>query len=223
MWTTRTEMLLGKDKLKKIAQSHITIIGLGGVGGYTALMLARAGVSNFTLIDFDKVEESNLNRQVVATTKTIGRYKTEVLKEILLEINPDAQINIYTCRLEKDNIATLIDKNTSFCLDCIDKVEDKVALCAFCYFQNIPILSAMGAGNRVDIPDFKVMDIYKTTNDGLAKIMRKKLRERGVKKLQVVATSSIPLKDVGGVGSISYYPAMCGCVMSASVINSLIN
>ena len=99
MWTTRTEMLIGKENCEKLKNSHITIVGLGGVGGYAVVMLARAGVNNFTLIDFDKVEETNINRQIVATIKTIGKFKTEVLKEILLEINPNCQIQIYTTRL----------------------------------------------------------------------------------------------------------------------------
>ena len=223
MWTTRTEMLIGKENCEKLKNSHITIVGLGGVGGYVAIMLARAGVSNFTLIDFDKVEESNINRQYVASTKTVGKFKTEVLKGLMEDINPEINIDIKTERLTEDNLSTLIDRKTNFCIDCIDSVKDKVALCTYCYFNNIPIISAMGAGNRIDIPEFKVMDLYKTANDGLAKAMRKNLKEKGVKNLQVVAPVSPALKDINGVGSISYYPAMCGCVLSAYVINSLIN
>ena len=223
MWTTRTEMLIGKENCEKLENSHITIVGLGGVGGYVAIMLARAGVSNFTLIDFDKVEESNINRQYVASAKTGGKFKTEVLKGLMEDINPEINIDIKTERLTEDNLSTLIDRKTNFCIDCIDSVKDKVALCTYCYFNNIPIISAMGAGNRIDIPEFKVMDLYKTANDGLAKAMRKNLKEKGVKNLQVVAPVSPALKDINGVGSISYYPAMCGCVLSAYVINSLIN
>ena len=223
MWTTRTEMLIGKENCEKLENSHITIVGLGGVGGYVAIMLARAGVSNFTLIDFDKVEESNINRQYVASAKTVGKFKTEVLKGLMEDINPEINIDIKTERLTGDNLSTLIDRKTNFCIDCIDSVKDKVALCTYCYFNNIPIISAMGAGNRIDIPEFKVMDLYKTANDGLAKAMRKNLKEQDVKKLQVVAPVSPALKDINGVGSVSYYPAMCGCVLSAYVINSLIN
>lgn len=223
MWTTRTEMLIGKENCEKLENSHITIVGLGGVGGYVAIMLARAGISNFTLIDFDKVEESNINRQYVASTKTVGKFKTEVLKGLMEDINPEINIDIKTERLTEDNLSTLINKKTNFCIDCIDSVKDKVALCTYCYFNNISIISAMGAGNRIDIPEFKVMDLYKTANDGLAKAMRKNLKEKGVKKLQVVAPVSPALKDINGVGSVSYYPAMCGCVLSAYVINSLIN
>lgn len=223
MWATRTEMLIGKENCEKLKNSHITIVGLGGVGGYVAIMLARAGISNFTLIDFDKVEESNINRQYVASTKTAGKFKTEVLKGLMEDINPEINIDIKTERLTEDNLSTLIDRKTNFCIDCIDSVKDKVALCTYCYFNNIPVISAMGAGNRIDIPEFKVMDLYKTANDGLAKAMRKNLKEKGVKNLQVVAPVSPALKDINGVGSISYYPAMCGCVLSAYVINSLIN
>ena len=223
MWATRTEMLIGKENCEKLKNSHITIVGLGGVGGYVAIMLARAGISNFTLIDFDKVEESNINRQYVASTKTAGKFKTEVLKGLMEDRNPEINIDIKTEGLTEDNLSTLIDRKTNFCIDCIDSVKDKVALCTYCYFNNIPVISAMGAGNRIDIPEFKVMDLYKTANDGLAKAMRKNLKEKGVKNLQVVAPVSPALKDINGVGSISYYPAMCGCVLSAYVINSLIN
>ncbi len=223
MWSARTEMLIGKENCEKLKNSHVTIVGLGGVGGYVAIMLARAGVSNFTLIDFDKVEESNINRQYVATIDTVGRYKTEVLKNLMLEINPQINIEIKTERLTEENLSSLINITTNFCADCIDSVKDKVALCSYCYFNNIPIVSAMGAGNRIDIPEFKVMDLYKTTNDGLAKAMRKNLKEKGVKKLQVVAPISPALKNTNGVGSISYYPAMNGCVLSAYIINSIIN
>lgn len=223
MWSARTEMLIGKENCEKLKNSHVTIVGLGGVGGYVAIMLARAGVSNFTLIDFDKVEESNINRQYVATIDTVGRYKTEVLKNLMLEINPQINIEIKTERLTEENLSSLINITTNFCADCIDSVKDKVALCSYCYFNNIPIVSAMGAGNRIDMPEFKVMDLYKTTNDGLAKAMRKNLKEKGVKKLQVVAPISPALKNTNGVGSISYYPAMSGCVLSAYIINSIIN
>ncbi len=220
MWTDRTELLLGKEKLEKLKNSFVTVIGLGGVGGITAIMLARCGVGKLRLVDFDKIDETNINRQVVANTKTIGKYKTDVIRDMILDINPNCKIESVTAKLTRDNIGNLISKNT-FVVDAIDSVKDKVELCDYCYKNEIPIISAMGAGNRYDLPNFKVLDIYKTSNDGLAKVMRKLLRERGVKKLNVVACSSEADKKMP-VGSIAYYPAMCGSMLCAYVVNEII-
>lgn len=220
MWTDRTELLIGKDNLEKLKNAYVTVIGLGGVGGITAVMLARCGIGRLKLVDFDKVDETNINRQVVANTKTVGKFKTDVLYDMILDINPNCQVEKFTTRLTKDNIYNLISNDT-FVVDAIDSVKDKVDLCDYCYKNEIPIISAMGAGNRYDLPNFKVLDIYKTSNDGLAKIMRKQLKERGVKKLNVVACESVAEKKVP-VGSIAYYPTMCGCVVSAYIVNELI-
>lgn len=220
MWTDRTELLIGKDNLEKLKNAYVTVIGLGGVGGITAVMLARCGIGRLRLVDFDKVDETNINRQVVANTKTVGKNKTDVLEEMILDINPSCQVEKFSTRLTKENIYNLISNDT-FVVDAIDSVKDKVDLCDYCYKNEIPIISAMGAGNRYDLPNFKVLDIYKTSNDGLAKLMRKLLRERGVKKLNVVACESVAEKKVP-VGSIAYYPTMCGCVICAYIVNELI-
>lgn len=220
MWTDRTELLIGKDNLEKLKNAYVTVIGLGGVGGITAVMLARCGIGRLKLVDFDKVDETNINRQVVANTKTVGKNKTDVLEEMILDINPSCQVEKFSTRLTKENIYNLISNDT-FVVDAIDSIKDKVDLCDYCYKNEIPIISAMGAGNRYDMPNFKVLDIYKTSNDGLAKVMRKLLRERGVKKLNVVACESVAEKKVP-VGSIAYYPTMCGCVICAYIVNELI-
>ena len=220
MWTDRTELLIGKDNLEKLKNAYVTVIGLGGVGGITAVMLARCGIGRLRLVDFDKVDETNINRQVVANTKTVGKNKTDVLEEMILDINPSCQVEKFSTRLTKENIYNLISNDT-FVVDAIDSVKDKVDLCDYCYKNEIPIISAMGAGNRYDLPNFKVLDIYKTSNDGLAKIMRKQLKERGVKKLNVVACESVAEKKVP-VGSIAYYPTMCGCVICAYIVHELI-
>lgn len=220
MWTDRTELLIGKDNLEKLKNAYVTVIGLGGVGGITAVMLARCGIGRLRLVDFDKVDETNINRQVVANTKTVGKNKTDVLYDMILDINPNCQVEKFSTRLTKENIYNLISNDT-FVVDAIDSVKDKVELCDYCYKNEIPIISAMGAGNRYDLPNFKVLDIYKTSNDGLAKIMRKQLKERGVKKLNVVACESVAEKKVP-VGSIAYYPTMCGCVICAYIVNELI-
>ena len=222
MWQKRTEVLIGKEKLDKLKNSHVTVVGLGGVGGYVAVLLARAGVENFTLIDFDNVEETNLNRQIIATQNTLGMPKTEALSQLLKSINPCVNLTLINERLTTDNLERLINKDADYVVDAIDSVKDKTDLCDYCYKNKIKIISSMGSGNRISVPEYQVLDIYKTENDGLAKVMRKKLKERGVKKLKVVATKQSATKINGVVGSISYHPCACACVICAEVVNDLI-
>lgn len=221
MDNSRTELLLGKENIEKISKSHVTIVGTGGVGGYVALFLARAGISKFTIIDFDKITPSNINRQAVAFTDTIGLDKVKVLKDMILKINPDAQIDAVNERLCEENVTNLV-KNDTFVVDAIDSVKDKVALICYCKKNNINIISAMGAGNRFDSPIFTVVDIEKTHNDGLAKAIRKRLRELGIKGLDVAISYSKPQKFDKIIGSISYYPPACACVIASYVINKII-
>ena len=224
MWNDRTKLLVGQDGIDKLEKASVAVIGIGGVGGYVCHMLARAGIGHITIVDFDKVDETNINRQVVANSKTIGKLKTEVMKNQLLEINPNCEITTFSNRFNADFAKKFFEVKFDYIVDAIDSVSDKVELICECVSREIPIVSAMGAGNRKDIPNFKVVDIYKTFNDGLAKVMRKKLRERGVKKLDVV-TCETPAEKIdkrqSSVGSIAYYPAMCGCVLSAFVINQI--
>lgn len=223
MWTDRTKILIGQDGIDNLKNKKIAIIGIGGVGGYVCLMLARAGIENFTLIDFDNVDETNLNRQVVANTKSIGKNKAMVMKEMIEEINPCCNILVKDKRICRENIFDLLNEKYDYVVDAIDSVRDKVELICYCKDHNLKIISAMGAGNRIDIPTFKVMDIYKTNYDPLAKIIRKQLRERKINSLDVVISDSpaITTKNTQ-IGSISYYPAMCGCVISAYIINEII-
>ena len=219
MWLDRTKSLLGEDGIKKLQNASVTIVGVGGVGGEVAVLLARAGVGRLRLIDFDVVDETNINRQVVAYTNTVGKKKTEVLAEIIEKINPNCLVEAISKRLTKENVGELL--GDSFVVDAIDSVQDKVELIDYATKNNLQIISAMGAGNRFDFPYFKVVDIYKTSNDGLAKVLRKKLKERGVKKLQVVAPESVAQK-ISPVGSISYYPVACATVVSAYVVNQIL-
>ena len=221
MDNSRTELLLGKENIEKISKSHVTIVGTGGVGGYVALFLARAGITKFTIIDFDKITPSNINRQAVAFTDTIGLDKVKVLRDMILEINPDAQVDAVDERLYEENVVKLIKTNT-FVVDAIDSVKDKVALICYCKKNNINIISAMGAGNRFDSPSFTVVDIEKTHDDGLAKAIRKRLRELGIKGLDVAISYSKPQKFDKIIGSISYYPPACACVIASYVINKII-
>lgn len=218
---SRTELLIGSEALKKIENTFVTVVGVGGVGGHAVIALARAGIENFRLVDFDKISSSNANRQVVANDKTIGRAKVEVLKEMILEINDRAKIEIIEKRAEGENIPQIVI-GSDYVIDAIDSVEDKVELISYCKNNNISIISAMGAGNRYDIPQFELTDIYKTHDDGLAKVLRKKLKDRGIKSLEVVTSNSPPCRKEKPVASISYYPAVCGNVLASVVINKII-
>lgn len=219
MWLDRTKSLLGEDGIKKLQNASVTIVGVGGVGGEVAVLLARSGIGRLRLIDFDVVDETNINRQAVAYTNTVGKKKTDVLAEIIKKINPNCLVEAISKRLTKENVGELLEN--SFVVDAIDSVQDKVELIDYATKNNLQIVSAMGAGNRFDYPYFKVVDIYKTSNDGLAKVLRKKLKERGVKKLQVVAPESVAQK-ISPVGSISYYPVACATVVSAYVVNQIL-
>ena len=225
MWNDRTKLLIGKDGIDRLEKSSVCIVGLGGVGGYVCHMLARAGVGHLTLVDFDKVDETNINRQIVAYQKTVGKNKTDVLKEQILDINPNCDVKTFTKRFNVESAKDIFAQKFDFVVDAIDSVSDKIDLICYCKENNFEIVSAMGAGNRVGIPTFRIVDIYKTYNDGLAKVMRKKLRERGIKKLDVACCEELAQKidkRVDSVGSISYYPAMCGCVLAAFVIEKII-
>lgn len=221
MDNSRTEALIGKEGLEKIKKCHVTVVGVGGVGGYTTVMLARAGIEKFTLIDFDEVSPSNINRQIVAYKSTIGRKKVDVLKEMLGQINDKIEIEVIPQRLTKENISSLIGQ-TSIVVDAIDSVKDKIELIVYCKEKGIEIISAMGAGNRYDLPNFKLVDIYKTSDDGLAKVVRKALRQRGVKSLDTVISMSKAESVEGVIGSISYYPAASGSYLAAVVINKIL-
>lgn len=222
MDTSRTELLIGKEGIEKLKNKSVILVGVGGVGGYVATMLVRAGVGKIKLVDFDKVSPSNINRQVVANVNTIGRSKVEVLKEKLLEINPNLHCEVVDERLTEQNVDRIITP-CDMCIDAIDSVSDKVSLIIYCKKHNIDIISAMGAGNRVSIPRFYLTDIYKTHDDGLAKVLRKKLRESGIATLDVVTCEEKALQVEGRtIGSISYYPAMCGITLAAVVINKFL-
>ena len=219
---SRTEILIGKEGLKKLSSVHVAVVGTGGVGGYATIMLARAGIEKFTLIDFDDVAPSNLNRQIVAYKSTIGKKKVEVLKEMLLDINENISVQTFAERLTKDNVERLLLK-ADIVVDAIDIIQDKVELICYCKFNNKYIISAMGAGNRIYSPNFTLTDIYKTCDDGLAKSLRKKLRERGVEKLDCVISQTKPLKVEGRtIGSISYYPCAMGCFIASVVVNNIL-
>ncbi len=217
---SRNEILIGQEGQALIASKNVCVVGVGGVGGMAVMALARCGIENFTLIDFDKVSSSNINRQVVAWQETIGQNKVDVLKKMILAINPKAKIKTFCERICKENLSIL--NSHDIVVDAIDSIQDKVEMICYCKENNINIISAMGAGNKIDLPKFEVMDIYKTHDDGLAKVLRKKLRERGIKNLQVVSALTKPSYNGKIVGSIAYYPATCGLFICSVIINKIL-
>lgn len=193
---SRTELLFGSEAMDKLANSTIAIFGVGGVGGYCVEALTRSGVGTFDLFDDDKVCLTNLNRQIIATRKTVGKYKVEVMKERILEINPKAKVNIHQT-FYTTQVADLYDfTQYDYIVDAIDTVTGKIELVMRAKSANVPIISSMGAGNKLDPTQFQVTDIYKTSVCPLAKVMRRELKARRVKKLKVVYSQEIPKKPI---------------------------
>ena len=193
---SRTELLLGKEAMNKLEDARVAVFGIGGVGGYVCEALARSGVGKLDLIDNDKVCMSNLNRQIIATRKTVGQYKTEVMKDRILDINPEAEVNIHNCFFLPDNADEFPFEEYDYVVDAVDTVTAKIALVMKCKELDIPIISSMGAGNKLDASAFRVTDIYKTKVCPLAKVMRRELKKRGVKKLKVVYSEEEPIRPL---------------------------
>lgn len=183
---TRTELLLGREAMEKLQQARVAVFGVGGVGGYTVEALARSGVGTFDLIDNDTVCETNLNRQIIATWDTIGKYKVDVMKERILSINPNAVVNVHRCFFLPENAKEFDFSQYSYVVDAVDTVTAKIALVMESQAAGVPIMSSMGAGNKLNPTAFEVTDIYKTSVCPLAKVMRRELKKRGIKKLKVV-------------------------------------
>lgn len=224
---TRTEMLIGNKNMNRLKNSRVLIFGLGGVGSYAAEAIVRAGVGHVSLVDFDDVDITNINRQIPALGSTVGSYKVDILKERYLDINPNLDIDIYKVLLNSDTIDNFDLKSFDYVIDAIDMVESKVLLIESCYRLGVNIISSMGMGFRLDPSYIKITDIYKTCNDPLARVIRKKLRDRKVKKLKVVYSDELPIKgtkDTDGItASISFVPSAAGLIMASAVVNDLIN
>ena len=226
---SRTELLIGKQAIEKLKQAKVAVFGIGGVGSYVVEGLARAGVGNFILVDKDIVDKTNINRQIIATHKTIGLKKVEVAKQRILDINPDAVIETYS-EFFMPNSPDLFDKKTDYVIDCIDTITSKLELIVRAKNMNIPIISCMGTGNKLDPTKFEVTDISKTSVCPLAKVIRKELRNRGINTLKVVYSKEEPIKtNIFGEetkkqipGSISFVPSVAGLIISGEVIKDLI-
>ena len=191
---SRTEMLIGREGLEKLRNSKVAIFGIGGVGSFVTEGLVRSGVRKFVLVDYDTICESNINRQIHANYKTIGEYKVDVMKDRILEINPNVNVEIYKEFYSPSVEKQMLDTSISYIVDAIDNVTAKIELIINAGKLGIPIISCMGTGNKLDPTRFEVADIYKTEMCPLAKVMRKKLREKGVKKLKVVYSKEEPIK-----------------------------
>lgn len=228
----RTGLLLGEENMQKLADMRVAVFGIGGVGGYVVEALARSGVGTFDLIDNDTVALSNLNRQIIATKDTIGRYKTEVMRERILSVNPEAKINVHNCFYLPENAAEFDFSEYSYVVDAVDTVTAKIDIIMQAQAAGVPVISSMGAGNKLDATKLVVTDIYKTTMCPLAKVMRRELKKRGVKKLKVVYSTEKAIKPVGEVeentgrrstpGSISYVPSVAGLLIAGEIIKEII-
>ena len=227
---SRAELLIGKQSLEKLQKSKVAIFGIGGVGSYVVEGLARCGIGNFILVDNDEVSETNINRQIIATTKTIGMPKVEVAKERILEINPDANVEIFKEFFMPDS-KDFFDESVDYIVDCIDTITGKIELVLRANKLDIPIISCMGTGNKLDPTRFEVTDIYKTEVCPLAKVMRKELKSRGIKKLKVVYSKEESIKIMNELkegtskkqtpGSISFVPSVAGLIIAGEVVKDI--
>ena len=245
---SRTELLIGKSGLEKLQKARVAIFGIGGVGSFAVEGLVRAGVENFILVDDDKICLTNLNRQIIATRKTIGQYKVDVMKERILDINPNAKVETYKEFYMPDSKEKILDENIDYVIDSIDTVTAKIELVLNCEKMGIPIISSMGTGNKLDPSQFEITDIYKTSICPLAKVMRKELKKRGIKKLKVLYSKEEPIKPEETQnnscknncicppgtkrkcsirnqvpGSISFVPPVAGLMISGEVIRDILS
>ena len=214
-------MMLGTDALLKLKASHVAVFGVGGVGGFVTEALARAGVGAITLIDSDRVSVSNINRQIIALHSTVGKYKTEAMRERIADINPDCRVEVINEFYSEENPIPLSEFD--YVADCIDSVRSKLHLVSEAKANGVKIISSMGAGNKLDPTRFMVADISKTHTDPLAKVMRTELRKRGVNHLKVVFSDEPPINPSGErtPGSISFVPSVVGLIIAGEIIKDI--
>lgn len=243
---SRTELLLGKEAMERLAASRVAVFGIGGVGGYAVEALVRSGIGAIDLIDDDKVCLTNLNRQIIATRKTVGRYKTDVMRERILEINPDCQVEVHPCFYLPENKEEFDFTRYSYVIDAVDTVTAKIQLVLQAEETKTPIISSMGAGNKLNPAAFEVADIYSTSVCPLARVMRRELKKRGIKKLKVVYSKEQPIRPLEDMsascrtncicppgakhtcterrdipGSTAFVPSVAGLIMASEVIKDL--
>lgn len=235
----RTQMLLGQEAMERLRNAKVAVFGVGGVGGYVAEALARSGVGKIDLIDSDRVAQSNINRQIIALTGTVGRYKVDVMKERILEINPDAVVTVFPCFFLPENAGMFDFGSYSYIADAVDTVTAKIGLAVQGEACGVPVISSMGAGNKLNPAAFEVADIYRTSVCPLAKVMRRELKKRGVKALKVVYSKEEPLRPLpqdggegdGGIpeesprrsipGSVAFVPSVAGLIMAGEIVRDI--
>ena len=232
-WNTRTELLLGADRMEYLSKAHVLVVGLGGVGAYAAEQICRAGIGHMTIVDADTVNESNLNRQLPALHSTIGKAKTEVMAARLLDINPRLKLTAFNEFLRDEKTEEILSNSFDFIVDAIDSLSPKVFLIYHACQRNIPIVSSMGAGAKTDPSQVKIDDISKTYNCALAKVVRKRLRGLGINKgVPTVFSSEMANSDAiieidneqckrSTTGTVSYMPAIFGCYLASYVIRNI--
>ena len=243
---SRTQLLLGQESMDLLADATVAVFGIGGVGGYTVEALARSGVGHFVLVDDDKVCLTNINRQIIATRSSVGKYKVDVMKERILDINPKAEVEVYKCFYLPENAHEFDFSEYDYVVDAVDTVTAKLEIIMRAKECNVPVISCMGAGNKLDPTQFEVADIYKTTVCPLARVMRRELKKRGVKKLKVVYSKEQPTRPIEDMsiscrshcvcppgtvhkcterrdipGSIAFVPSVAGLILAGEVIKDL--
>ena len=243
---SRTQLLIGEEAIQKLKNSRVAVFGIGGVGGYVCEALVRSGVGAFDLVDDDKVCLTNLNRQIIATRKTVGKYKTDVMKERMLEINSDIDVRVHKCFFLPENAEEFPFEEYDYIVDAVDTVTAKIALIMKAKELDIPVISAMGAGNKLDASRFQVADIYDTKVCPLARVMRRELKKRNVKKLKVVYSDEQPIRPIEDMsiscrtncicppgaehkcterrdipGSTAFVPAVAGLIMAGEIVKDL--
>lgn len=243
---SRTQLLLGEENMNRLSEAKVAIFGIGGVGGYVAEALARSGVGSFVLVDDDKVCLTNINRQIIATHKTVGQYKVDVMKERILDINPKAEVEVRKCFYLPENAHEFDFSTYSYVVDAVDTVTAKIEIIMRAQTAGIPVMSSMGAGNKLDPTKFQVADIYKTSMCPLARVMRQELKKRRVKRLKVVYSTEKPTRPIEDMsiscrtncicppgaahkcterrdipGSIAFVPSVAGLILAGEVIKDL--
>ncbi len=244
---SRTQLLIGETGIETLAHARVAVFGIGGVGGYVVEALARSGVGAFILVDDDKVCLTNINRQIIATRRTVGQYKVEVMRDRILEINPKADVQIHKCFYLPETAAEFDFSSYTYVVDAVDTVTAKISIIMKAQEAKVPVISCMGAGNKLDPTKFEVADIYKTQMCPLAKVMRRELKRRGVKSLKVVYSTEKPIKPLEDMsisckshcicppgaerkctdrrdipGSIAFVPSVAGLIIASEIVKDLV-
>ena len=223
---SRTELLIGKEGIDKLQKAKVAIFGIGGVGSFVVEGLARAGIGNLIIVDYDKYDITNINRQLGALHSTIGKYKVDVMKERILDINPNAIVEAYRPDEIEGGETNIIDSSITYIVDAIDTMENKIKLIEKANSENINIITATGAGNKLDPTKFEIADIYKTSVCPVCRILRKELKKRNIKKLKVLYSKEVPQKvsqnENKTLGSISFVPSVAGLIIAGEVVKDII-